>query len=66
IGLLWAALTTLSAPKHDIGTSVARMLLDRIRGRPGESEVLLKPELIVRESAPRIHYPSWTKRGGRG
>ena len=32
--------------------------------RRGESEVLLEPELIVRESAPRIYDPSRTNRGG--
>jgi DNA-binding LacI/PurR family transcriptional regulator len=40
------------------------MLLDRISGRGGESEVLLRPELIVRESAPRTHDPSRTNTGG--
>lgn len=63
-GLLSPALTTLRVPKYEIGASAASMLLDRIRGRPGESEVLLKPELIVRESAPRIYDPSRTNRGG--
>ena len=52
-GLLSPALTTIRVHKYEIGASAARMLLDRIRGRRGESEVLLRPELIVRESAPR-------------
>ena len=36
-GLLSPALTTLRAPKYDIG---ARMLLDRISGRIGQREIL--------------------------
>ena len=62
--LLAPALTTLRVPKYGIGARSARMLLDRISGRGGESEVLLTPELIVRESAPRTHDPSRTNTGG--
>jgi DNA-binding LacI/PurR family transcriptional regulator len=62
VGLISPALTTLRVPKYDISARSARMLLDRIRGR--ESEVLLRPELIVRESAPRTHDPSRTNTGG--
>jgi LacI family transcriptional regulator len=51
-GLLSPALTTLRVPKYEIGASAATMLLERIGGRRGESEVLLEPELVVRESAP--------------
>jgi hypothetical protein len=29
------------------------MLLDRIGGRRGEDKILLRPELVVRASAPR-------------
>jgi LacI family transcriptional regulator len=54
-GLLSPALTTLRVRKYELGASAARMLLDRIRGRRGESEVLLRPELIIRESAPQTH-----------
>ena len=54
-GLLSPALTTLRVRKYELGASAARMLLDRIRGRRGESEVLLRPELIVRESAPQTN-----------
>lgn len=62
-GLLSPALITIRVPKHEVGASAASMLLDRIRGRRGESEVLLKPELIVRENAPRLHDSSRTNRG---
>lgn len=61
-GLLSPALTTLRVPKYDIGASAARMLLDRISGRGGEDEVLLQPELVVRESAPGLD-PSETAEG---
>jgi DNA-binding LacI/PurR family transcriptional regulator len=40
------------------------MLLDRIRGRRGESEVLLMPELVVRESAPRTDGAARSVEGG--
>ena len=61
-GLLSPALTTLRVPKYDIGATAARMLLDRISGRDGEDEVLLQPELVVRESAPGLD-PSETAEG---
>jgi LacI family transcriptional regulator len=57
-GLLSPALTTLRVPKYDIGASAARMLLDRIGGRRGEDEILLRPELVVRASAPRMYETS--------
>ena len=62
--LLSPALTTLRVPKYEIGASAARMLIDRIGGRPGESEVVLHPELVVRESAPGLDL-SEIAEGGR-
>lgn len=45
------ALTTVSLPKARIGEASARMLIDLIEGREVEKpRILLKPELIVRES----------------
>jgi LacI family transcriptional regulator len=64
VGLLSLALTTLRVPEYDIGARSTRMLLDRIRGRSGESEALLRPELVVRESAPLTRDPFRTNRGG--
>jgi LacI family transcriptional regulator len=64
VGLLSTALTTLRVPEYDVGARSARMLLDRISLRSGESEVLLRPELIVRQSAPRTRDPSRTNIGG--
>jgi hypothetical protein len=40
------------------------MLLDRISGRGEESEVVLRPELIACQCAPRTTDPSRTNRGG--
>jgi LacI family transcriptional regulator len=60
VGLLSRALTTLEVPEYDVGARSARMLLDRTSG---ESEVLLRPELIVRQSAPRTRDPSRTNTG---
>ena len=48
----------------DIGARSARMLLDRISGRSGQSEVVLRPELIVRQRAPRTRDPFRTNTGG--
>jgi LacI family transcriptional regulator len=61
--LLSPALTTLSVSKYDIGASAARMLLDRVAGRRGENEILLRPELAVRESAPRTDPPETVREG---
>jgi DNA-binding LacI/PurR family transcriptional regulator len=44
-------LTTIRQPLHSMGTTAARMLLDRIRGGSQFSdEVPIVPELVVRES----------------
>jgi LacI family transcriptional regulator len=51
VGLLSPALTTLRVPEYDIGARSATMLLEGISGRSGESQILLGPELIVRQSA---------------
>ena len=57
-GLLSPALTTLGVRKYDIGARSARMLLDRINCRGWESEVLLEPEIVVHQSAPRTQDQS--------
>jgi LacI family transcriptional regulator len=59
VGLLSPALTTLRVPEYDVGARSVRM-----RGRSGESEVLLRSELIVRQSAPRTRDPSRPNTGG--
>jgi len=51
-GLVTPALTTLRASKYDVGATAARMLFDRIEGRIEQGEVIIKPELVVRASAP--------------
>ena len=51
-GLVSPALTTLRAPRYEIGTHAVRMLLDHIEGRRQQAEVVLEPELVVRASAP--------------
>lgn len=52
-GLVSPALTTLRAPKYEIGAHAVRILLDHIDGRREQSEVILQPELVVRASAPQ-------------
>jgi LacI family transcriptional regulator len=51
-GLVSPALTTLRAPKYEIGAQAVGMLLEHIDGRRDRSEVILDPELVVRASAP--------------
>lgn len=51
-GLVTPALTTLRVNKHEIGRNAVRMLLDRMQGQNRQMNILVKPELVVRESAP--------------
>jgi LacI family transcriptional regulator len=51
-GLVTPALTTLRVSKYDVGATAAQMLFDRIDGRIDRGEVIIKPELVVRASAP--------------
>ncbi len=50
--LVRPSLTTLRVSKYDLGTDAARMLLQRIGKQQTRREILHKPELIVRDSAP--------------
>lgn len=49
--LVTPALTTLRVSKYDLGAQAVKMLLERIEGKAAE-EMLIKPELVVRQSAP--------------
>lgn len=44
------ALTTIRQPKRDLGRNAARVILDRIEGRPVAPLTLLAPRLMVRET----------------
>lgn len=46
------SLTTLHVPAYDMGISAVGMLLAHLDGREFAREVIVKPELIIRESAP--------------
>lgn len=46
------ALTTLGVNKETLGASAARLLLDRLQGKAVQGEVILKPQLIIRDSTP--------------
>lgn len=52
--LLTPSLTTLrlELTKREVGALAARMLIERIEGRPTQDHIMLNHELIVRESAP--------------
>lgn len=52
--LMTPSLTTLrlELTKQEVGALAARMLLERIEGRPTQDEVLINHILVVRESAP--------------
>jgi LacI family transcriptional regulator len=50
--LVTPSLTTLGVSKYDIGASAARMLFAIIQGRAETSELVVKPTLVRRASAP--------------
>lgn len=51
--LVTPALTTCRVPRYDLGTRTVWLLLDQIHGcSDGCEEVLMRPELVVRDSAP--------------
>jgi DNA-binding LacI/PurR family transcriptional regulator len=51
--LVTPPLTTCRAPRYELGCEAMRLLLDRINGSPGQhGGVVLRPELVVRASAP--------------
>ncbi len=53
-GLQRISLTTLRFPKTDIGTQAAQMLFRRIEGNFEANEIVLKTQLIHRDSTPKI------------
>jgi LacI family transcriptional regulator len=50
--LVTPALTTLRIDKYELGAQAMRMLLGRLEHKRAGTEVTIKPELIVRASAP--------------
>ncbi len=57
VDLLTPPLTTVRIPQREIGSRAARMLLQRIEeGSAANADVVLRPQLVVRQSAaaPRI------------
>lgn len=50
--LVRPALTTLRADKRQLGERAVTMLIDMLAGRSQPQTVIIKPELIVRQSAP--------------
>lgn len=46
------SLTTMHVPRFDLGVKAAEMLLERINGSTLVSEIVITPQLVVRESAP--------------
>jgi LacI family transcriptional regulator len=51
--LVTPALTTCRVPRYELGAQAVRLLLDQIHGcSDGCDEVVLKPELVLRASAP--------------
>ena len=44
------SLTTVRQPLHKIGALAAQTLIDRIEGIDGQAEILVDPELVIRES----------------
>ena len=51
--LVSPTLTTCRVPRHELGARAVNALLERLRGFPGGcQQIVLQPELIIRESAP--------------
>jgi LacI family transcriptional regulator len=51
--LVSPALTTCRVPRHELGTRAVNALLERLNGCPdGCQQIVLPPELMIRESAP--------------
>jgi LacI family transcriptional regulator len=46
------SLTTMHVPRFDLGVKAAELLLERIKGNTVVSEIVITPQLVVRESAP--------------
>ena len=46
------SLTTMHVPRFDLGVKAAEMLLERIDGNTLVSEIVITPQLVIRESAP--------------
>lgn len=49
-GISVPALTTINAKAREIGERTGRLILDLIDDRPGVAHVMIKPELIIRET----------------
>ena len=55
-GFTSPALTTIAQPKHRIGVTAVNMVLERIQGgRVDARQVILQPDLIVRNSTARVN-----------
>ncbi len=51
--LVSPALTTCRAPRYELGARAVNALLERLRDCPTDcSQIVLQPELVIRESAP--------------
>lgn len=50
--LVTPALTTLRVSKYDVGARAAGMLFDRINGTADRDEIFMRPDLVIRASAP--------------
>lgn len=51
--LVSPALTTCRVPRYELGARAVNALLERLRDCPGNcSQIVLQPELVIRESAP--------------
>ncbi len=51
------ALTTIRQPLHSMGVRAAKSLLDQIAGRAVPRQIVVDPELIVRESTAPVSVP---------
>jgi LacI family transcriptional regulator len=50
--LVTPSLTSLRVSKYDVGAAAARMLFNQINRETAQDEIIIKPELVLRASAP--------------
>lgn len=55
--LLKQSLTTMHVPKLELGIKAAELLLDRLNGDSTVGEIVITPELVIRESTPNAPGP---------
>jgi LacI family transcriptional regulator len=66
--LLTPPLTSVRVPKYRLGAAAAQLLFERMGGHSAQNEIVLSPELVVRQSSPPelARHPSARPRRSQG